>query len=163
MSNKFLNEREYNFYASISNEYMQTLNSTVLLYKIDTTKTNQHSLYANARRNQRMYILPAIEILCRVNLTDPDHKNYTDGAMPTRYEEYGQLKVHILKSTLELLKVDFEVSDIVEYNINGQRLFFEVTSPNDAMVQNSTTFGGFRSFWKTIICAPTNLSQTNLA
>jgi len=157
--NKFFGEDEFNFEIEMGMEYLESdLNTSVILYRVDKEKTQVDDLYGEAYADEITF-KPQVEVAAYVDFENSDNKAYTsDGKM--RYEEYGNLKVSFFLKTLKDLDIDICFGDFIGYRVDEETIInFEVTDDNQKHFNNSKTFGGYKSYYKTVLCVPTDQSQ----
>lgn len=158
--NKYFSEEEFDFQLELGLEYLEVINMEILLYKIDLEKMNVDKLYGEKRKgNLRFH--PPKNISVIVKFEESTNTSYNkDGKH--RYEEYGNLIVHVNKKTLTDLETDFSYGDYVSYQISEElTLYFEVSNNAAKAVDNDKTFGGYKPYWKTIVCTPVNIENIN--
>lgn len=155
-NNKYFSENEYQYYLELSRSYMSTIDTSFYFIKVDKEQSQIDDLYGESYKEEITYKEP-IEVPAVIELEEPENKSYIDPKGLIRYEEYGNLKLHVLIDDLARLGADITYGDYVGYRVSEtQVIYFEVANDAQKSFENSKTFIGYRNYWKTITCVPTN-------
>lgn len=155
-NNKFFSENEYQYYLDMSREHLKTIDTSFYFVKVIKEESQVDDLYGEAYDEEITYAEPVI-IPAIVELEESENKAYVESKGAFRYEEYGNLKLHVLLEDLEIHNVDITYGDFVGYRVSETKvIWFEVANDAKKAFDNNKFFLGYRNFWKTITCAPTN-------
>jgi len=104
---------------------------------------------------------PPVELSVSFNMSAPTNKAYnSDGSM--RYLEYGTITLGIYQDQLDEMGVDIEYGDYIGYAENETNIkYFTVSNNGKIFSDNSHTIGGYKGFYRTITCVPTDLDEFN--
>lgn len=154
--NKFFSENEFQYYISQARAYMSYTNTNFYFIKVNKDESQIDDIYGETYIEEISYEEPII-IPAVIDLQEPDNKAYVADKGMVRYEEYGNLLLHVLLADLELHGADITYGDFVGYRVSETTvIYFEVVNDAQKHYENSKTYMGFKSFWKTIVCSPTN-------
>lgn len=154
--NKFFSEREFDYYLYLAREYMKTSGQEVYFIKVNKEQTEIDDVYNEGYIGEITYEEP-ITIPAIVKLENPDNKAYLDNKGMGRFEEYGNLIIHLLLDDLEQYGADITYGDFMGYRVSSTKvIYFEISNDAQKHYENSKTYMGYKSFWKTIVCTPTN-------
>ena len=154
--NKFFSEREFQYYLEQSREHLAGINTSFYFIKVNKEQSQIDDLYGESYVEEISYEDP-IEIPAIVKLNESENKSYVDNKGLVRFEEYGNLLLHVLLADLEALNADITYGDFIGYRVSEtQVLYFEVSNDAQKSFENNKSFAGYKYFWKTITCAPTN-------
>ena len=155
--NKFFGESTFNFFQDLAMEYVEGhLSQTVRLYQLDPEKSEIHEIYGT-RSSRGKVFKPPVELYARVLLEEQSNESYTDGNK-VRYNEIGNLKVHIMLKHLQEQNVEVNYGDYIGYTLDGKEVIFEVSDNQSKDLANKFTMGGYAAVWKTLHCVPTDKS-----
>jgi hypothetical protein len=157
--NKFFSQEEYDYYVSASREHLTSVDTKIIFYKVDKEKSVIDDLYGEAYEEEVKTMSP-VEIPALIKFEEPKNKAYIEDKGMLRYEEYGNLVVHLLLADLDALKVEITYGDYVGYRVSETKvIYFQVANDAQKHYENSKTFMGYRAFWKTIVCTPTTRGE----
>jgi hypothetical protein len=119
-------------------EYLHgDINTKVILYQVDKTKTNKDSVYSEVSKN-----------------TTYDNS--------LRRNEPGNLVVSIYIQHLKELKVDINYGDYIGYMETEDRMrFYSVSNDGKVVPDNKHSMFGYKPFYRTITCVPAQESEFN--
>lgn len=158
-NNKYFSEEEYRFYLDSAREYIASVGTSVIFYKVNKSKSQIDDLYGEGYKEE-VYLDEPIEIPGIVKFEEPQNKSYVSDKGLLRYEEYGNLSVSFLLDDLELYKADITYGDYIGYRVSETEvIYFQVANDSQKHFQNKNTFLGYRSYWKKVTCVPTNKGQ----
>lgn len=156
---KFFSEEEYLYYLDMAREHMASLDTKVLFIKIDKEKSQIDDLYGEGYKTE-ITVKEAIEIPAIIKFGIPENKTYIEDKGILRYEEFGNLEVNVLLEDIKQMNAHITYGDYVGYQVDESTIvYFEVSNDAQKHYENSKSFFGYRPFWKTITCVP---SQINL-
>lgn len=157
--NKFFSDEDFLLEQDLSREFIEgDLNMTVILYRVDRSKSAVDDLYGESTTDELRY-LPPVELAGLVKIEQPQNKNYSPkGGM--RFLEIGNMVFSVHQALLDELDVDITYGDFIAYPINEKSLkYFTVVNDGKVYFDNMHTNKGFRGFYRTITCTPVNDSE----
>jgi len=143
--NKFFGVEDFKLHESIGMEYLHgNLNFTLVLYRVDRSKSNVDDVYGEAAEEEiRFY--PPVEFKALVNIAGPTNDSYANGLM--RYMESGNLTISVYKKELEQLGIDITYGDYIGYpETEDFTRYFTVVNDGKVSNNNSHTILGYKSF-----------------
>lgn len=157
--NKFFSDEDFALEVDLSREFIEgDLNMTVILYRVDKTKTAVDDLYGESMIEEMRY-LPPVELAGLVKIEPPQNRNYAPKTT-LRYLEVGNLIFSVHQALLDELDVEITYGDFIAYPIDEKSLkFFTVVNDGKVFFDNQHTNKGFRGFYRTITCTPVNESE----
>ena len=159
--NKFFSQDDFDLEVDFGREWLEgDINIKVILYQVDRTETTNDDIYGEAAKEDIMF-KPPVELSVSFNMSAPTNKAYnSDGSM--RYLEYGTITLGIYQDQLDEMGVDIEYGDYIGYAENETNIkYFTVSNNGKIFSDNSHTIGGYKGFYRTIICVPTDLDEFN--
>jgi hypothetical protein len=156
--NKFFSDEDFRLQESMGMEYLHgNLNFTLVLYRVDRSKSNVDDVYGESAEEEiRFY--PPVEFKCLINISNPTNDSYAGGLM--RYMESGNLTISVYKKELEQLGVDISYGDYIGYpETEDYTRYFTVVNDGRVTSDNAHTILGYKSFYRTIVCAPTSNNE----
>ena len=116
-NSKFFSQEDYDLQLMLSEEYMHgDLNMKLVLYRVDTNKTDTDNVYAEATTKDNIKFFPPVEFNALVKIEQPQNKAYQKGMV--RYLEPGNIQISVFIKHLEELKIDIKYGDYI-----GQKVF----------------------------------------
>ena len=157
--NKFFSDEDFQLEDAISREFIEgDLNMTVILYRVDRSKSAVDDLYGESTTSEVRY-LPQIEVAGLVKIDPPQNKTYAPKTS-LRYLETGNLTFSVHNSLLQELDIDIRYGDFIGYQVDEKSLiYFTVANDGKVDFDNQHTNKGFRSLYRTIVCTPVNESE----
>jgi|TARA_Y100000389_G_scaffold75208_1_gene71817 hypothetical protein len=159
--NKFFSQDDFDLEVDFGREWLEgDINIKVILYQVDRTETTNDDIYGEAAKEDIMF-KPPVELSVSFNMAAPTNKAYnSDGSM--RYLEYGTITLGIYQDQLDEMGVDIEYGDYIGYAENETNIkYFTVSNNGKIFSDNSHTIGGYKGFYRTITCVPTDLDEFN--
>jgi len=159
--NKFFSEKEFELEKQFGMEYLYgDLNTTVNYYSINLNETDMDDLYGETPNNLVALNTP-ISLPCIYQLTKSENKSYNDNTT-MRFEESGNLIIHIYLDILRDLGIKLNYGDFIGFQLNEKaEMMFTIANPANFHFENEKTLGGYKSFFKTVICTPTDKEELN--
>lgn len=150
---KFFGEKDYQLNISLGQEWLfGDMNFKVVLYRIDREKTNQDDVYGEALKDAISF-LPPVEINGYVLISAPE--NATFGNSRLSQLEPGNMKLSVYTSHLEELGIEINYGDYIGYPESENRIrYYSVADDGRIISDNKHTYGGYKPFYRTIICTP---------
>ena len=146
--NKFFGQEDYDLNIQIGQEYLHgDLGMKLVLYRVDRSKTDGDSVYAEAGQDQIRYF-PPVEFFGLVKIDAPKNTTYKTGLV--RYN----MTLSVYMKHLEELKIDIKYGDYIGYPENENKTrFYVVTNDGKVVTDNKHNMWGFKPFYRTITCA----------
>jgi len=124
------------------------MNFTLILYRIDRLKTKTDDVYGEALKDGIKF-LPPVEFKGLVQISEPENKNY--GNSRINQIEPGNMKVSVYQKLLDELEIDISLGDYIGYYETENRIrYYTVTDDGRVTSDNKHTYGGYKSFYRTI-------------
>jgi len=159
--NKFFSQDDFDLEVDFGREWLEgDINIKVILYQVDRAETTNDDIYGEAAKEDIMF-KPPVELSVSFNMAAPTNKAYnSDGSM--RYLEYGTITLGIYQDQLDEMGVDIEYGDYIGYAENETNIkYFTVSNNGKIFSDNTHTIGGYKGFYRTITCVPTDLDEFN--
>jgi hypothetical protein len=159
--NKFFSQDDFNLEIEFGREWLEgDINIKVILFQVDRVETTEDDIYGETIKNGIRF-KPPVEIPVSFNLAAPTNKNYnSEGSL--RYLESGNITLGVYQDTLNELEVDINYGDYIGYNENEHEIkYYTVTNNGKLFSDNAHTIGGYKGFYRTITCTPTDLDEFN--
>lgn len=154
--NKFLSEEDYNLELGIIREYLGDLNFTVVLYRVDRTKSNVDELYGEAYLDELRF-KPPVELQVWVALKEPEVKEY-DGGMS--YKDVGNLDFYVLIDDLKTKDIDILYGDFIGYTLDEKTFKYWTVADDDRIFQsNKKALKGLKPFYRAISCVAVDVDE----
>ena len=103
---KFFSQDDFDINIQMGQEYLHgDLNMKLVLYRVDRSKSDTDSVYAEAGNGEIKYY-PPIEFNGLVKIDEPKNSSYKSGLL--RYNEPGNLMISVYIRHLEELKIDIK-------------------------------------------------------
>ena len=157
--NKFYSQEDFELDIDFGREWLEgDINIKVILYRVDRTETTNDDIYGEAGKGEIRF-KPPIEIPVNFNYATPTNKNYnSDGSM--RYLERGNITLGVYQDQLDELGVDISYGDYIGYpETETKTKFFTVSNDGKIFADNAHTMVGYKGFYRTITCVPTDLDE----
>ena len=159
--NKFFSADDFELEIDFGREWLEgDINIKVILYQVDRVETPVDDIYGETGKNNIRFKHP-VEIPVNFNMAGPTNKNYnTDGSM--RYIERGNITMGVYQETLDELGVDISYGDYIGYPETETKIkYFTVSNDGKIFSDNAHTIVGYKGFYRTITCVPTDLDEFN--
>ena len=109
--NKFFGGEDFRLQERMGMEWLHGwLNFTLVLYRVDRSKTNADDVYGETSPEEIRYF-PPVEFKGYVQIAEPTNSSYATGL--ARYNEPGNLRGNVYKKHLEELDIDIRYGDYV--------------------------------------------------
>ena len=157
--NKWFSEEDYIFEQNVGREAIEgDGNFTLILYRVNRDMTQFDKLYGEAATDGIRYY-PPVEIKVVIILEEAENKTYnTNGT--ARYLQDGKLTFGIYEAQLLELNTDISYGDYIGYPVTETEIrYFSVSNDGKKNFDNKHTIMGYKSAFKTIICAPVDASE----
>jgi len=155
--NKFLSNDDFNLDISLGEEYLHgDLNFKLVLFRVDTDKTNNDSIYAEANKDNISFF-PPIEFNALVRFEEPKNDAYKDGII--RFNEPGNLIVSVYTKHLKEKGIDINYGDFIGYPESEDNIrYYQVTNDGKVTSDSKHIMLGLKAFYRTITCVPAQQS-----
>lgn len=150
-NNLFYSESDYLFDSTIGEDYVkEDLNQTILLIKIDRSKTNVN-IWGDTTESGVVYNTP-IELNVIYSIDKAKNMSYEKNKNVGNYKLIGNLKVSVYIKTLVESNVDILYGDYIGIRVTSEEMqYFEVTNDGKMDFDNSHTLFGYKPLYRTIL------------
>jgi len=147
---KFFGGEDFNLEIDMGMEWVNgDMNFKVILYRIDRYRTKTDDVYGEVLEDGIQFLAP-IELNGLVQVMAPQNKFL--GNSKVEQLEPGNMKFSIYQKTLDDLGVNIFVGDYFGYYETEDRVRYYVVSDDGLVVSdNKHTYGGYKSFYRTIM------------
>jgi hypothetical protein len=102
--------------------------------------------------------LPPIEFYGLVKIEEPKNSTYNKGV--NRYLEPGNMVLSVYLKHLEELQVDIRYGDYIGYPESEEKIrYYTVTNDGKVTSDNKHNMFGYKPYYRTITCVPTQESE----
>ncbi len=150
---RFFGSEDYNLEIEMGSEWLSgDMNFTLVVYRVDKTKTKTDDVYGEALTDGIKF-KPPVEVNAYVQILAPENKNL--GTSKINQMEPGNLRFSVYQKQLEDLSIEINYGDYIGYYESETKVRYYVVN-NDGRVNsdNKHTYGGYRPFYKTYIASP---------
>jgi hypothetical protein len=149
---KFFGAEDFNLDIRMGEEWLHgDMNFTLVLYRIDKSKTNLDNVYGEAL-SDGIKFLPPVEFKGYVQIMAPENKMV--GNSKINQFEPGGLKVSVYQSQLDELGIDIEFGDYIGYYETENRVrYYTVNNDGRVVSDNKHTYGGTVPYFRTILAS----------
>jgi hypothetical protein len=146
---KFFGGEDYTLDIGMGQEWLEgDMNFTVVLYRIDRYKTKTDDVYGEVLEDGIQFLAP-IELKGYVQVLAPTNKFL--GSSRVEQLEPGNMKFSIYQKQLDDLGVDIFFGDYLGYYETESRVrYYTVSDDGKVVSDNKHTYGGYKSFYRTI-------------
>jgi hypothetical protein len=155
---KFFSQEDFDLQIQIGQEYLHgDLNMKLVLYRVDRAKTDTDNVYAEVGKDGIKYF-PPIEFNALVKIEEPKNSTYKNGTL--RYLEPGNMVLSVYIKHLKDLGVDIKYGDYIGYPQSEDRVrFYTVTNDGSVTSDNKHNHFGYKPYYRTITCVPTQENE----
>lgn len=144
----FYHENDFNYEVSLVQNYYKTDSSfKVILYRVDIVKSKVHSLYGEAKAQDKK-ILDPVELTAVLNIGDVSTTNQSEIGISR--ETFESFSFSVFLSELSEKDVEIRRGDFILYNDGNSSNFFEITKTTN--IQTKNTMYGFKPFYFGVQC-----------
>ncbi len=157
--NKFFSQEDSNLEVEFGREWLDgDINIRVILFQVERGESLTDDIYGEAGRNEIRYKAP-VELTVTFKMDEPVNKSYNpDGSM--RYLEHGNIVFGVYQAQLDELEVEINYGDYIGYAETEDKLKYYTVSNNGIInSDNAHTIGGYKGFYRTITCVPTDIDE----
>ena len=146
---KFFGGEDFELEVQMGTEWLEgDMNFTVVLYRIDRYKTKTDDVYGEVLEDGIQFLAP-IELKGYVQVLAPTNKFL--GSSRVEQLEPGNMKFSIYQKKLDDLGVDIFFGDYLGYYETESRVrYYTVSDDGKVVSDNKHTYGGYKSFYRTI-------------
>jgi len=159
-NNKFFSREDYELEVNFGREFVEEDgNFTIILYRVDRTLTSKDKLYGESFVDGIRF-LPPVELKVVPIVSEAENKAYNSGSGSLRYLQDGQLTFGIYDIQLDELDVDLSFGDYIGYAVNESEVrYFSVVNDGKKNYDNKHTILGYKSAFRTVLCAPIDYNE----
>ena len=157
--NKFFSQADFDLEKEFGREWLEgDINIKVILFQVEQGESTTDDVYGEADRDEIRFKAP-VEVVVSFNMASPTNKAYNnDGSM--RYLEHGNVVFGVYQDHLEELGVEINYGDYIGYPETETKLkYFTVSNNGIIHSDNAHTIGGYKGFYRTITCVPTDIDE----
>ena len=160
--NKFFSEEDFNLEISMGRESVEgDGNFTIILYRVDREMSEYDDVYGEASKNGIRFF-PPIELKVIPMLAEATNNTYNKDSGSLRYLQDGNLTFGIYDAQLNELKTSISYGDYIGYPVTETEIrYFSVVNDGVKNYDNKHTIMGYRSAFRTIVCASVDESEFN--
>jgi hypothetical protein len=146
---KFFGGEDYELDVGMGQEWLEgDMNFTIVLYRIDRYKTKTDNVYGEVLEDGIQFMAP-IELKGYVQVLAPTNKFL--GNSRVEQLEPGNMKFSIYQKQLDDLGVEIFMGDYIGYYETESRVrYYTVSDDGKVVSDNKHTYGGYKSFYRTI-------------
>lgn len=146
---KFFGAEDYNLDISMGEEWLYgDMNFSVVLYRIDRTKTKTDDVYGEALKDGIKF-LPPIELKGYVQISAPENKMIVGNKI--NQTEPGNIRFSIYQRQLDELDIDINYGDYLGYYETEDRIRYYVVNNDGRIVSdNKHNYAGYKPYYRTI-------------
>lgn len=155
---KFFGGEDFDLDISMGREWLGgDMNFTIVLYKVDRTKTVQDAVYGEVLQDGIQF-LPPVSINAYVKIEEAAEQFL--GNSKIIQNEPGLLKFSVYKQELADLEVEIELGDYIGYWITEtQARYYSVIDAGIPDYDNKHTYGGYKSFYYSYTATPVSENE----
>lgn len=148
--NRWFDQSDFDVDIEMGRDYIEgDGNYRVVLFAIDSIKTNDDDLYNESRVKSVKYF-PPVELVGVVDIDAPENSTYTDGRF--NFQTMGNLTFGCYEQELKNKKVDVKYGDVLGYAIDEETMvYFEVFDDGRINIDNPKTYMGYKKYFRTIV------------
>ena len=146
---KFFGGEDFELEVQMGTEWLEgDMNFTVVLYRIDRYKTKTDDVYGEVLEDGIQFLAP-IELKGYVQVLAPTNKFL--GSSRVEQLEPGNMKFSIYQKQLDDLGVEIFMGDYLGYYETESKVrYYTVSDDGKVVSDNKHTYGGYKSFYRTI-------------
>ena len=160
--NKFFSADDFSFDIEVGREYLEgDINMRIVLYQVDRVNSVTDDIYGETDKGGIRFRTP-VEIPVLPTLAKPENKVYNGNSGSLRYLQDGQLSFGVYDSQLKELNVDISFGDYIGYAVTETEMrYYTVVNDGRKNYDNAHTIGGYKGFFRSVVCAPVDESEFN--
>ncbi len=147
--NRWFDETDFDVDIDFGREFIEEDgNFRVVLFAIDSIKTNDDDVYNESRRGSVVY-RPPVELAGVVRIDRPENSSYVEGR--GNFQTVGNLTFSCYENQLTEKDVEIRYGDVLGYVIDEQTMwYFEVFNDGRINVDNGQTYMGYKKVYRTV-------------
>lgn len=155
---KFFSNDDFDLQIRMGQEYLHgDLNMRLVLYRVDSLRTDKDDVYGEVGKDEIKFF-PPVEFNGLVKIEEPKNSSYSKGVL--RYLEPGNMVVSVYLRHLEDLKIDIKLGDYIGYpESEGRIRYYTVSNDGKVTSDNKHNYFGYKPFYRTITCVPTQENE----
>ena len=150
---KFFGSEDYDLDIDMGSEWLEgDMNFTLVLYRVNRVKTKKDDVYGETQKDGIQFETP-VEFKAFVQVQAPTTK--TLGTSKIEQTEPGNIRISVYIKHLEELGIDIAFGDYIGYYETETKVrYYSVIDDGRVTSDNKHTYGGYKSFYRTILAAP---------
>jgi hypothetical protein len=155
---KFFGGEDFSLDIGMGQEWLHgDMNFTVILYRVDRYKTKTDDVYGEVVEDGVKFH-PPIELKGLVKVVAPTNQKL--GSSKLRQEEPGNMSFSLYQKYLDDLQVDILFGDYLAYYETETKVrYYSVVDDGRVVSDNKHTYGGYKSFYRTILATPVSQNE----
>ena len=152
---KFFGAEDFDLDIAMGREWLEgDMNFRLVLYRVDRQKTKTDDVYGETVEDGIKFH-PPVEFKGYVQVEQPENQDYGQSRMSQM--EPGNLKVGVYQESLDELGIDIDYGDYIGYYETESRVrYYTVVNDGRVVSDNRHTYGGYKSFYRSIVASPVN-------
>tara|TARA_R110000823_G_scaffold257005_1_gene378802 strand:+ start:5729 stop:6244 length:516 start_codon:yes stop_codon:yes gene_type:complete len=149
---KFFGSEDFQLEQDIGMEWLHgDLHFNLVLFRVDKKSSDVDDVYGEAGPEEIRY-KPPVEFKAYVKIDTAQNKSYGSGLV--NQMEPGNMTLGVYMKHLVELDVDINYGDYIGYAETEDRIrYYVVTNDGRVTVDNKHTIGGYKAFYRTIVCS----------
>ena len=145
----FFGGEDFNLDIDMGRQWLEgDMNFKVVLYRVDRYRTKTDDVYGEVLEDGIQFLAP-VELNGLVQVMAPQNKFL--GNSKVEQLEPGNMKFSIYQKTLDDMGVNIFVGDYIGYYESEDRVrYYSVSDDGLVVSDNKHTYGGYKSFYRTI-------------
>ena len=157
---KFFGSEDFQLEQDIGMEWLHgDMHFQLVLFRVDKRLSDVDDVYGESGPEEIRYKAP-VEFNAYVKIDSPNNKSYGSGLV--NQMEPGNMTLGVYIKHLEELDIDISYGDYIGYAEKEDRMRYYVVT-NDGRVTSDIkhTIGGYKAFYRTIVCSWVNENEFN--
>lgn len=161
-NNMFYSEEDYLFEMEIGKNYLEEdVNQTIILYEVDLEKTNLDASYNESKKDAIVY-KPPVELHVLYEIEEATLESYDKTKNLGTYVKSGKLKFGTYQATLDELGCSIKNGDYIGVIVSSNKMiYYTVIDDGRNNFDNAKTTFGYKSAYRSIVCAPVDENEFN--
>jgi len=149
---KFFGLEDFQLEQDIGMEWLHgDLHFNLVLFRVDKKSSDVDDVYGESGPEEIRY-KPPVEFKAYVKIDMPQNKSYGSGLV--NQMEPGNMTLGVYMKHLEELDVEINYGDYIGYAETEDRIrYYVVTNDGRVTSDNKHTIGGYKAFYRTIVCS----------
>ena len=155
---KFFGSEDFSLEQDIGMEWLHgDMHFTMVLFRVDKKLSDVDDVYGESGKEEIRYH-PPVEFNAHVEIADPQNKSYAAGLV--NQMEPGNMTLNVYMKHLDELGVDISYGDYIGYPETETTMRYYVVT-NDGRVTSDMkhSIGGYKAFYRTILCSFVNENE----